>query len=609
MSVLETPRIYFRGEVDWDPIVTNNSPSFYDETDATTVFQTTVDKVAAFRRSAIAAVGQGTWNPHGTHRSTFYDSAVSGADLGKGLVRDDKFVDAPANFRGMLVDVEPYGAFSSQLFFDSIRFGIDGGYRILAPRTTRFTARYINFGRNTVGAIAGVASVVWQTTFPKENGLQIDAFDSDALQALKKALEDDGVLGLTIQWNAYRTIYYNAPDAVDKAVMTRKSGELMARLEGGGFQPNPARSMMVGVIGLWRKGEPVHEPGDRVLITAPGASPRAPTVASAHARVDGSSMTIDLSNSISETGLDLSKKDFGELTVVAIDAQGGEATLGSIDYAHYDQDAYLATSGIVTLTVDSKAATGIGSADLQLRDANDGVRLTEARYRAVPLVPNFYMNEGETQTARFQVYDRAVAAGSGVMVTIYTMSADGGTIDSTSTATTSADGTIELSLIGTAPGITAYVAVPGPNPAAPTQGIDPQVYTYMYVRTLPADADIARLDPTWENVYTRVLANWHAMAPCMDNWLDLGNEAQVRSFGPMLKKLTSDAAFESFRCMPVTRDMTRGARMLLYRFLDQVPAAAANSKMLGASAEAMTATADAANGLANFADLSKKMRP
>jgi hypothetical protein len=31
MSVLETPRIYFQGEVTWDPIVTNNYDTEYDE--------------------------------------------------------------------------------------------------------------------------------------------------------------------------------------------------------------------------------------------------------------------------------------------------------------------------------------------------------------------------------------------------------------------------------------------------------------------------------------------------------------------------------------------------------------------------------------------------
>ena len=100
------------------------------------------------------------------------------------------------------------------------------------------------------------------------------------------------------------------------------------------------------------------------------------------------------------------------------------------------------------------------------------------------------------------------------------------------------------------------------------QGVDPQTTTYVSVRTLPADNDIARMPPTWDNVHRFVLRNWHAMAPCMDNWLDLGNPDEIKSFAPMLRQLTDKANFERFRFMPVTRDMTPGGRALLYAFLD-----------------------------------------
>jgi hypothetical protein len=85
---------------------------------------------------------------------------------------------------------------------------------------------------------------------------------------------------------------------------------------------------------------------------------------------------------------------------------------------------------------------------------------------------------------------------------------------------------------------------------------------------------IARLPPTWANVHGQVLQNWEAMAPCMDNWLRLGDADQVKSFAPLLHKLTDKANFELFRFMPVTRDMTAGERTLLYAFLDDKPAAA-----------------------------------
>ena len=183
MSVLETPRIYFKGEVAWDPIVSNNFDTNYDEDAGETIFPAAADKVKAFRAQAISQVAGGNWNPHGTHRAVFYDSAVSAVDVGAGAATNDPFVAASVQFTGMLVDLEPFGAMSSQLYFDSMHFGIDGGYRILAPRSSRVTARYINFARNSANTmIAGVASAVWQASFAKSDGLRVDAFDSKALQ-------------------------------------------------------------------------------------------------------------------------------------------------------------------------------------------------------------------------------------------------------------------------------------------------------------------------------------------------------------------------------------------------------------------------------------------
>jgi len=45
-------------------------------------------------------------------------------------------------------------------------------------------------------------------------------------------------------------------------------------------------------------------------------------------------------------------------------------------------------------------------------------------------------------------------------------------------------------------------------------GLDPQQVTYVNVRTLPADTNLAdptQTSPTWDNVYANVLKNWHAM--------------------------------------------------------------------------------------------------
>ena len=554
----------------------------------------------AFRAQAIKQViTGGNWNPHGTHRARFYGTTVSGFDLGAGVQTTDPFVTAAANFHGMLVDVEPFGAFSSQLFFDSMTFGVDGGYRILAPRSSRITARYINFARNSANTIiAGVASVVWQTSFAKTDGLRVDAFDSPILQAVAAALTPAEVLGLTIRINAYRTIYFDNPNLTNGSPATAAAAkELNAKLTGGGFQPNPARSLLVGTIGLWRKGEPAHEPGERTLVPG-GTSP----LGSAYARVNGNTLTLDLSNSVPEIDKDLTKQNLGSLTVAMVDPVSKVVTnLGSLNYNQYDRAAYESSAGIVTLALAAGVASAAAQQDIELLDSTNTPLLAELSLRAIPDVPNVYLDEGESVKASFQVYNRGLPAGSALPVTLYQMDSTGGTIVNTTPMTTDAQGVLTVPIAGTAGAISAYV----PSLTAidqPTQGINPLVNTYMYVRTRPADADIARLAPLWANVYAKVLANWNAMAPCMDNWLNLNDPKQVKSFAAILKRLTDPAHFESYRFMPVTRDMSQGQRTLLYKFLD-APAFEAEETEETEAAEAV-----AAPHSLSFAELSRSMR-
>ena len=567
MSVLETPRLIFRGRVTWDPIVTNNRGLQYDESTSRTVFDSCTPDVASFRKDAIAAVvGRGNWNPHGTYRSAFYETSVVGVDTGEGPHKDDPIVTSPVSFMGMLVDLEPYGAYSSQLFFDAMSFGIQGGCRVFAPRSTRMTGRYINFFRNTTYKyIAGVASVVWQTSFPKTNGLGVDPHNSPTLQRLAKALEGDDVLGLTVRWNAYRTLYFDSMIPANNAALAQ---QLQDKLVGGGFQPNPARSELVGVLGLWRKGEPASEPGDRALLT------QQPTrIASAHARLSSDQLFLDLANSVPETGTDLKKLELGKLTAVAV-APDGEtvvATLGTIGYDAYQQEAYEASAGIVSLKIDPAAAQKAQTADIQLRQENGTVLLAETALRAIPTVPNIYLDEGAETTLDVMVLDRGKPAAAGVVVAMANPDTSTG---AAVTSTTNAQGIATFTLVGNTGQVEGFMFTPG---QATPEGLDPQTTTYAYVRTLPADRDVARLEPTWANVHGRVLRNWEAMAPCMDNWLNLGDPDQIKSFAAILRKLTDKANFEAFRFMPVTRDMTAGERTLLYAFLDSatLPMAAA----------------------------------
>jgi hypothetical protein len=580
MSVLETPRIVFGGEVSWDPIVTNNYQNEYNE--ATSLpqmdFNESVEQFRNDAMSADAVINNGNWNPQGTHRSNFYNAYVRSVDLGSGVEKDDQFINSAAIFQGMLVDLEPYGAFTSQLFFDQISFGIEGGCRILAARKYRFTARYINFfrlPRSVYGFAASVASVVWQASFEKA-GVTIDAYDSQALAALKTALDDPGVLGLTVRFNTYSTHYYGAESSADIPPLEQ---QLVDNLAGGGFQPNPARSTMVGVIGLWRENEPAQEPADRVMLAAQQGPPK--FVASAYARLESGNapldgkniLTIDMANSISESDLQQTKQNLGPLTVSAVDSGGNQTELGTIDYSQYDRDAYLDSAGIVTLPLNDLQAKAAAEGTLQMTGDNGGTTyLAEQALRAIPCDPNLYVNLGDPDTTTdVLVLNKGVPAGSGIMVA---MELNSPSVVQSTTAVTNSDSIATFTVLsseGQQGQVQGFVLQPDPDGSAEAININPQATTYMYIRMLADPGPFQGAVPpaaTWDNVYDLCLANWNAMAPCMDNWLDLKSETQVKAYAPIIKKLTDPANFESYRFMPVTRDMTPGERDLLYRFLD-----------------------------------------
>ncbi len=579
MSVLETPRIYFKGQVSWDPVTTNNYAQNYNETNCTTIFPEKLpsiqDEVQKYRDASVAQIGSmGNWNPHGTYRSSFYDAAVCGFDRGQGTSTDDPFSASAVNFTGMLVDLEPFGSYTSQLFFDSMLFGVQGGYSIQLPRTSRLIDRQINFARNTSKqtAIAGVASVIWTTSFAKADGLRIDALDSGILADLNQALQADDVLGLTVRFNTYRTIYYDNPTLTNgSAAMKQEAAELINKItSGGGFQPNPARALLVGVLGLWRKNEPVQEPGDRALV--PVGNP--PSVGSAAALCTTDSIVIDLANSIPEVDADLNKANLGTLSVVAVDQSGVvQQTLGSIPYSAYDRTAYEASAGIVTLPLAAGVSQQIANLNIQI-NSTQGPILSEEALRAIPLSPNLYIDQGQLTEAIFQVYEHGLPVTNGINLQMNLMSADGSSIESSSQLTTDASGRVSVLLSAPNPGITAYVPSFTATDA-PTGGLNTQLNTYMYVRVLPADQNIAALPPTWPNVYAYVLSNWNAMAPCMDNWLRLDDPAQIRAYTAILKRLTAPTSFEHFRFMPITRDLSAGMRTLLYAWLDSPQDAAA----------------------------------
>ncbi len=177
----------------------------------------------------------------------------------------------------------------------------------------------------------------------------------------------------------------------------------------------------------------------------------------------------------------------------------------------------------------------VASENLQLEDSTRAL-LTELPLRGIPSTPNVYLDEGSDVNTTFQVYERGVPATSSVTFTLYQTD---NVVNPTGskTVSTDANGVLTIPISATGGSVTGYVPSFSAQDA-PTQGINPPVNTYMYVRVRPAYAAIAQLTPTWENVYVNVLANWNAMAPCMDNWLSLADPEQIKNLKDLVKRLT-----------------------------------------------------------------------
>lgn len=554
MSVLDTPRIYFRGEITWDPIVTNNFDQLYDLTTSKPVLGN--GSVADYREIARTTIPGGNWNVHGTHRSTLFDAAVSGVDVGAGTDRTDPLVGVGVSFSGKLVDLNPYSSSSSQLFYDHFSCGIQGGCQILGKGAGPMVARRINFARNSgYQVIAGVASVIWQASIPAEQ-VTFNAHESTVVANFHDLMARDGFAGLTIRMNAYRTVYYDSEVQSDAQAQA-----LAADIANGGFHPNPARGLVVGVVGPWRHGEAPSVPGDRVLNQVSGS-----TVATAFARTGNGRVVIDLSNSVQETSFKVDKDDLGPLDVVA-KAAGGDVKLGTLGYADYNRDAYEASSGIVTLPLTAAQQTAADSADLVLRRSNGTVLLSEQALTVAADVPNLYLEQGEQATVSLTVRLRGKPPGGQVSVMLAEI---GGPLPAVQVKTDNA-GQASVPINGSAPGSWTWVLLPwqGQPPIAPA-GLNPGLVEYVTLRTTPADDDIADLEPTWDNVHTNVLRYWEALAPCMDNWLRLGDEQQCAAYAHLVKRLTSRDRFDRYGYMPVTRELTRGQRTLLHRWCDAV---------------------------------------
>jgi hypothetical protein len=595
MSVLSFPRLYLKGEMSWDPIVSNNG-SDYDGVRAEARFLSADETVQQFRDRLIDDVGD--WNYFGTHHCALYKAKVGGGAVQphSAVVDDDALVGAPVGLVGKLVDIDPTGAFS-QIFFDELTLGLPGRAHVRARPLRRMSSRWLHFTRNSSSEliIAGRASAAWQTVFPKETVEITRADGSPLLRALAAALEGPQALGLMIRLSTYRTRYFLNGE-LNHFEPAHTQAELQALHRAGLPVSNPAYSLVVGTIGIWSVGDSESVPAGRFLaprlIDANGRSAIGPAVA----EVDETAgvLSMDLANTLPENTPGADKRDLGTLTV-RVQSAGGTTDVADLPFSRYDRPAYLKQAGIIDIDLrDTPAAAEAlragGALSVHAPGPSGPVELLrEDLLTAWSEDCNVYLEEPgggvDGTTLSIQVRERGLPPTGevAVLVATYVAGPTGLTLvsDATRLVPVSATGQAELTVPAGAPGFRHLRFLPFAtmNPQPVPEGVVRPASALLTrlqlttVRTLPFDDALGAVPDaalTWQFVYRTVLRTYDAISPRMSNIIDLGDENAVRTFARRFLEVVDDDLFESGRYMPVTRDLSRGKRTLLRRFCERL---------------------------------------
>lgn len=604
MSVLHLPRIVLNGTTKWNPATNNNALQFGYNKDLVElnfhlppdpdfpngVNAKNFDKwLTNFNTNTNTT--NGDWNVFGQMQAWF-EAKVTGTKVvdPKG---HDPLVGGALQFTNgtpKLVDTNAYSSVTSQVFLQDFAVEAADGVGFSGPATSRMYSRRPFFGRNTAGQsampIAGGMGVVWQTTIAAgQIQWGANADNSQVLGQLKAAMEQKGVQGIMLRVSSYLTLYFtdvieggltgdNQVDAY-KALAHKYNANSPIVVGNIASTFNPALSQLTGAIGLWTDGELATVPSGRVLAAAGSLGP-----AEALLNQNQGLVSLDLTNTVPETDRTGTKANVGTLSVVGQATDGTPIPIGKIAASDYDQAAYRASGGIVDLPFSGNW-TDLDAAKISIiPESAPSAPLEELSYYADTDGRGVYLDEGDAKTIKVQVFEKGCAPTGDMMVLAQStdesaVALTGGTVEGSARSyKVGSDGTAEVGVSPVQPGnaIIAFLAYPagGTVPSFPSNLPEPTT-GYATVRVMPFDDQLGNTpqgEITWQLVYDKVLSTFDLAYRGMSAGVfDIGNEQSVNANGSAIIQFSDPDEFESPLYMPITRDMSRGRRKLLVRYL------------------------------------------
>jgi len=632
MSVLDRPRLLFKGTMSVStPTANNNNYDLVLDPDNVALFpkfaamsddafreamRKLVIKNLTIINEGFEEVLESNWDYYGENSVVLQDTVVTGYDPPSGarVTAGDPIIGAPVGFFGnkwgddrgpaIIVDNDPTGDISSQMFIDQVTIGGGAAGASITAETTeaarvpRTYSRWLDLLRNMYEFPDACFAAIWQLALPND----VLAFAGDASPAVatlaKAARDGRGLVARFCTYLFQRT--YTDPQLA----------QLFAQ---GQYPQNHSAGVILGAIGPWRDGELGSVPAGRRLdpvATFQNAIPKrfvqTYTLGPAVAEVKAGVVALDLATAFPEVDGKLDKVDYGEALLQVVPAGGGEpVTIGPVPY---DKATYEAGAGIVEISFDADQRETIDGGRLQVvaPTASKEPLLAEVPMVAESDDRSVYLTVGETTSITVQVTQAggALTGPRPLAVQQYRSTQKmGETTDGTSplpmkellltpndaepVVTISpqatmvdggAVGEVQLTLTGIAPGLAVLRFLPGTdNPPDPTPG-DFTAWMLPYfvnVRVLPADAELDAIPDdqvTWELVYDKVLRYFWRMYPTMDAHLRLNDKAQVDSQAQIISLLVDESSWFSTLYMPITRDLSGGKRRLLQRYCARVQA-------------------------------------
>jgi hypothetical protein len=645
MSVLSLPRIHFKGLTFWSPSTANNHSEVYNEPSVTPHLQPTwtYEDFAQKLKTENKAWCEpwGSWNLYGDHAVRFNSASVTGVQLDGPLTTSDPLCGADVNLYGKdwyqdtppgrLVMTDPFswGSETSQIFFDKIVVGNQQigftatgrtpfyskwGFRpssLTAVKTTGCPspagpARNLNLDPEKPLIFEGTESCCWWAGLAYADIQWFGVEQSLALKKLQNAAKS--AQGIVFRFVSYCTQYYVSNPKIQNGI------ELVEAYQQGFEGDNPARSSMLGTIGVWEAGELSSAPTDLPL--SPTGQKALPTFSAslgpAMAKIDTTRnvVVLDLVNAIPENDPSLVKADFG-----ALDLYAGSSLVGSLQYADYQRSAYEATGGICEISIPKGMDPGAAPFTLQ---SGGAALLAQDEFLAETDQWAVYVDEDQTSTITVTVTQDGAPASEGTMLMLVQYNSQSGNPLSGPYAS-SPDPLVVIidqqqnvlhdpaivsviqgratfgvrpvrpgaCVIGFLPfkgvqpewcpcppaSITAKVS--SGVPCIPSQNFPVPDYRYTCIRALPFDNALEANTPdsslNWPFMYTNVLRVFDLMYPAMSKVVNLANLPAVEGMQMALKAAIDPSQFLSALYMPITRDLSAGKRKLLQRFVNLMP--------------------------------------